>query len=112
MLPDGNGSQGAEHYTSHPRRHSPMILFPPSRFNLQIPKPQVSAVLENFWDPIEMGVDARFEATDATSPLLNVTLSASQNLYTRRGTLVGVGGRPDNVRTPLDQPSRGRSHPR
>ncbi|KAL8849475.1 MAG: hypothetical protein Q9221_005557 [Calogaya cf. arnoldii] len=41
--------------------------------------------------------DAKFEISDSPLPLLNVSLSASQNLYTRRGTLVGLGGKPDNV---------------
>lgn len=42
--------------------------------------------------------DARFEVI-GSSPysLLSVSLSASQNLYTRRGTLVGVGGNAENV---------------
>jgi hypothetical protein len=42
--------------------------------------------------------DARFEVLGSPYSLLSVTLSASQKLYTRRGTLVGVAGKPDNVR--------------
>ncbi|KAL8816582.1 MAG: hypothetical protein Q9223_004430 [Gallowayella weberi] len=41
--------------------------------------------------------DAKFEISDSPLPLLSVTLSASQNLYTRRGTLVGIGGKAENV---------------
>lgn len=41
--------------------------------------------------------DARFEVLGSPYSLLSVTLSASQKLYTRRGTLVAVAGKPDNV---------------
>ncbi|PGH26606.1 hypothetical protein AJ80_01735 [Polytolypa hystricis UAMH7299] len=41
--------------------------------------------------------DARFEVLGAPYSLLSVSLSASQNLYTRRGTLVGLTGKADNV---------------
>lgn len=41
--------------------------------------------------------DARFEVLGSPASLLSVTLSASQNLYTRRGTLVGVSGTPENA---------------
>lgn len=41
--------------------------------------------------------DATFDIVAASEPLLSVSLSPSQNLYTRRGTLVGVGGKADNV---------------
>ena len=43
-------------------------------------------------------VDARFEVLGGPNSLLSVSLSASQNLFTRRGTLVGVGGKAENVR--------------
>lgn len=43
-------------------------------------------------------IDARFDVIGAPYSLLSVTLSASQNLYTRRGTLVGLSGKADNVR--------------
>ena len=49
-------------------------------------------------------VDAKFEVLGTPNSLLSVTLSASQNLYTRRGTLVGMSGKADNVR----RSSRGR----
>lgn len=42
-------------------------------------------------------IDARFEVLGAPYSLLSVTLSASQKLYTRRGTLVAVAGKPENV---------------
>lgn len=41
--------------------------------------------------------DARFEVLGSASSLLSVALSASQNLFTRRGSLVGVSGSPDNA---------------
>ncbi|RJE20656.1 hypothetical protein PHISCL_06999 [Aspergillus sclerotialis] len=41
--------------------------------------------------------DARFEVIGAPHSLLSVSLSASQNLFTRRGTLVGLSGKADNV---------------
>lgn len=41
--------------------------------------------------------DARFEVLGAPYSLLSVSLSASQKLYTRRGTLVGVSGKAENV---------------
>lgn len=42
-------------------------------------------------------LDARFEVLGAPYSLLSVSLSASQKLYTRRGTLVGVSGKTENV---------------
>ncbi|MBZ6375851.1 MAG: AIM24 family protein [Kocuria palustris] len=44
-----------------------------------------------------MHIDARFDVVGAPYSLLSVSLSASQNLYTRRGTLVGLSGKADNV---------------
>ncbi|OXV10889.1 hypothetical protein Egran_01349 [Elaphomyces granulatus] len=41
--------------------------------------------------------DARFEVIGAPYSLLSASLSASQNLYTQRGTLVGLSGKADNV---------------
>ncbi|KAJ5679779.1 Mitochondrial biogenesis protein AIM24 [Penicillium macrosclerotiorum] len=41
--------------------------------------------------------DARFDVIGAPYSLLSVSLSASQNLYTRRGTLVGLSGKADNL---------------
>lgn len=41
--------------------------------------------------------DARFEVLGSPASLLSVSLSASQNLFTRRGTLVGVSGTPENA---------------
>ncbi|KAJ2896970.1 altered inheritance 24 [Zalerion maritima] len=45
--------------------------------------------------------DARFEVLGAPYSLLSVTLSASQKLYTRRGTLVGVVGKAQNAQSTL-----------
>jgi len=44
-----------------------------------------------------MPPDARFEVLGVPYSLLSVSLSASQKLYTRKGTLVGVGGKAENV---------------
>ncbi|EFQ97353.1 hypothetical protein MGYG_00392 [Nannizzia gypsea CBS 118893] len=41
--------------------------------------------------------DAKFEVVGSPYSLLSVSLSASQNLYTRRGTLVGLSGKAENV---------------
>ncbi|GJN71533.1 altered inheritance of mitochondria protein 24, mitochondrial [Purpureocillium lilacinum] len=57
-----------------------------------------------FGAPIETArdmADARFEVLGAPYSMLSVTLSASQKLYTRRGTLVAVAGKPDNAQSTL-----------
>lgn len=41
--------------------------------------------------------DAKLEVIGSPFSLLSVSLSASQNLYTRKGSLVGVGGKVENV---------------
>ncbi|SPQ25592.1 1a3112e5-636b-4614-89dc-d4380f9903bc [Thermothielavioides terrestris] len=45
--------------------------------------------------------DARFEVLGSPYSLLSVTLSASQRLYTRRGTLVSVAGKVENAQSTL-----------
>ncbi|KAI0506400.1 mitochondrial biogenesis AIM24-domain-containing protein [Xylaria bambusicola] len=45
--------------------------------------------------------DARFEVLGTPYSLLSVTLSASQRLYTRRGTLVAVSGKAENAQSTL-----------
>ncbi|KAI0965534.1 mitochondrial biogenesis AIM24-domain-containing protein [Xylaria arbuscula] len=45
--------------------------------------------------------DARFEVLGTPYSLLSVTLSASQRLYTRRGTLVAVSGKAQNAQSTL-----------
>ncbi|KAI0154704.1 mitochondrial biogenesis AIM24-domain-containing protein [Xylariaceae sp. FL1272] len=45
--------------------------------------------------------DARFEVLGSPYSLLSVSLSASQRLYTRRGTLVAVTGKPQNAQSTL-----------
>ncbi len=67
------------------------------------PPPQPTPLVR--WSPIyktsssqtDMVTDARFEVLGSPYSLLSVSLSASQNLYTRRGTLVGVSGHAENV---------------
>lgn len=44
--------------------------------------------------------DAKFHVVGTPYSMLSVSLSASQNLYTRRGTLVGLSGKADNVLEP------------
>lgn len=41
--------------------------------------------------------DARFEVLGSPISMLAVQVAASQNLYTRKGTLVGFSGRPENA---------------
>ena len=50
---------------------------------------------------LSISPDARFEVLGSSSSLLSVSLSASQNLYTRRGTLVGASGSPENALSTL-----------
>ncbi|KAF1816237.1 hypothetical protein P152DRAFT_454493 [Eremomyces bilateralis CBS 781.70] len=52
--------------------------------------------------------DARFEVLGTPSSLLSVSLSASQELFTRRGTLVGVSGKAESALSTLSilQPFR------
>jgi uncharacterized protein (AIM24 family) len=45
--------------------------------------------------------DARFEVIGTPFSLLSVSLSASQTLYTRRGTLVGLSGKAENTLSTL-----------
>ncbi|CAG8954952.1 hypothetical protein HYFRA_00008641 [Hymenoscyphus fraxineus] len=45
--------------------------------------------------------DAKFEVLGAPYSLLSVSLSASQKLYTRRGTLVGLSGKSENAQSTL-----------
>ncbi|KAK0625102.1 mitochondrial biogenesis AIM24-domain-containing protein [Bombardia bombarda] len=45
--------------------------------------------------------DAQFEVLGTPYSLLSVTLSASQRLYTRRGTLVSVAGKVENAQSTL-----------
>ncbi|KUI56392.1 Altered inheritance of mitochondria protein 24, mitochondrial [Cytospora mali] len=45
--------------------------------------------------------DARFEVLGSPYSLLSVTLSASQRLYTRRGTLVTLAGKAQNTQSTL-----------
>ncbi|EPE10869.1 mitochondrial protein [Ophiostoma piceae UAMH 11346] len=45
--------------------------------------------------------DAKFEVLGSPYSLLSVSLSASQNLYTRRGTLVSVAGKVENATSTL-----------
>ncbi|KAK2757708.1 Altered inheritance of mitochondria protein 24, mitochondrial [Arachnomyces sp. PD_36] len=46
---------------------------------------------------VAVSPDARFDVIGSPHSLLSVSLSASQDLYTQRGTLVGLSGKADNV---------------
>ncbi|KAK3068600.1 Altered inheritance of mitochondria protein 24, mitochondrial [Teratosphaeriaceae sp. CCFEE 6253] len=48
-------------------------------------------------DGASSGADARFEVLGSSFSLLSASISASQNLYTRRGTLVAFNGKPENA---------------
>ncbi|KUJ14761.1 uncharacterized protein LY89DRAFT_649289 [Mollisia scopiformis] len=58
-------------------------------------------VLSSSIDAPSDPADARFEVLGAPYSLLSVSLSASQKLYTRRGTLVGVSGKSENAQSTL-----------
>ncbi|KAL2072366.1 hypothetical protein VTL71DRAFT_11709 [Oculimacula yallundae] len=58
-------------------------------------------ILSNSIDASTDSADARFEVLGAPYSLLSVSLSASQKLYTRRGTLVGVSGKAENAQSTL-----------
>ncbi|KAJ4163991.1 hypothetical protein LMH87_005684 [Akanthomyces muscarius] len=45
--------------------------------------------------------DARFEVLGSPYSMLSVTLSPSQRLYTRRGTLVALAGKPEDAQSTL-----------
>ncbi|OCK94349.1 uncharacterized protein K441DRAFT_611430 [Cenococcum geophilum 1.58] len=47
--------------------------------------------------PLSPAPDARFEVIGSPFSLLSVSLAASQNLYTRRGTVVGISGKVENT---------------
>lgn len=51
--------------------------------------------------PAALTPDARFEVIGSPFSLLSVSLAASQKLYTRRGTLVGLGGKAENTHSTL-----------
>lgn len=46
-------------------------------------------------------LDVKFEVLGAPYSLLSVALPASSVLYSRRGTLIGVNGKAENVKTPF-----------
>ena len=45
----------------------------------------------------DSSLDAQFKVFGSTGSLLSVSLSALQNLYTRRGTLVALNGQAKDV---------------
>ncbi|KAL1901011.1 Altered inheritance of mitochondria protein 24, mitochondrial [Sporothrix stenoceras] len=75
------------------RRHIQISSTPATEF----PRPTKGDAFGNGRDE----ADARFEVLGSPYSLLSVSLSASQNLYTRRGTLVSVAGKVDNATSTL-----------
>ncbi|ROT38001.1 hypothetical protein SODALDRAFT_296456 [Sodiomyces alkalinus F11] len=67
------------------------------------PAPQVGGDAFGIGSPASTRdvADARFEVLGSPQSLLSVTLSPSQQLYTRRGTLVAVTGKAENARSTL-----------
>ncbi|KAH8668400.1 mitochondrial biogenesis AIM24-domain-containing protein [Xylariales sp. PMI_506] len=63
--------------------------------------PRLGDVFGSPLDTSKELADARFEVLGTPYSLLSVTLSASQRLYTRRGTLVAVSGKPQNAQSTL-----------
>ena len=79
----------------------PLLPMPPQLMvALQQRHRQVCVLAHSFSNAFRANVseDASFEVLGAPYSLLSATLSASQNLYTRRGTLVGLSGSADHVR--------------
>ncbi|KAL5611991.1 hypothetical protein BROUX41_000446 [Berkeleyomyces rouxiae] len=52
-------------------------------------------------DGVRDSADARFEVIGSPYSMLSVSLSPSQKLFTRRGTLVAVAGKPDSAQSTL-----------
>ncbi|KAF2759907.1 hypothetical protein EJ05DRAFT_509588 [Pseudovirgaria hyperparasitica] len=81
---------------SHPssigRRYIQITDSPATR---QSPEPELPS--QPYQLSPEPGPDARFEVLGAPYSLLSVQLSASQNLYTQRGTLIAVTGQAENA---------------
>ncbi|KAK1593468.1 mitochondrial biogenesis AIM24-domain-containing protein [Colletotrichum navitas] len=63
--------------------------------------PRVGGDVFGARDTWRHAADARFEVLGSPYSLLSVTLSPSQQLYTRRGTLVGVAGKAENAQSTL-----------
>jgi len=59
--------------------------------------PQLDQLPTNVSSSGVEGPDAKFEVLGAPFSLLSASLSASQTLYTRRGTLVGLSGKAENA---------------
>lgn len=49
------------------------------------------------WHWLRLDLDARFEVLGSPFSLLSASIAASQNLYTRKGTLVGFSGKAENA---------------
>ncbi|RDA87015.1 hypothetical protein CP532_3219 [Ophiocordyceps camponoti-leonardi (nom. inval.)] len=74
----------------------------PSRRHIQISaSPSSDAPTASLGETAGKANDARFEVLGSAFSLLSVTLSASQRLYTRRGSLVALAGEPANARSKL-----------
>ncbi|KAM3431525.1 hypothetical protein NHJ13734_007268 [Beauveria thailandica] len=70
----------------------------------EAPRGSVGAGGDVFGAPIDPSrdmADARFEVLGSPYSMLSVTLSPSQRLYTRRGTLVALAGNPEDAQSTL-----------
>ena len=79
----------------------------PSSNTINIPDPSSSQPVPGMSRSSEAGslsltgIDAQFEILGSPFSLLSASVSASQPLYTRKGTLVGFNGKAESVRTSL-----------
>ncbi|KAI6244933.1 Altered inheritance of mitochondria protein 24, mitochondrial [Erysiphe necator] len=71
--------------------------------NIQISSTSVAECREDalLGDISSDPADAKFEVLGTPYSILSASLSASQNFYTQRGTLIGIHGKPENTRSKL-----------
>ncbi|KAF2477784.1 uncharacterized protein BDR25DRAFT_299578 [Lindgomyces ingoldianus] len=70
-------------------------------FSTQVPGPAHINTADSPTQSPGSSPDARFEVVGSPFSLLSVSLDASQYLYTRRGTLVGLSGKAENTLSTL-----------
>ena len=81
-----------------PTSESPILNGDPLSRSIDVDSAGILPVTASYGLPTNMfTLDARFEVLGAPYSLLSVSLSASQKLYTRRGTLVAVSGKSEHV---------------
>lgn len=84
------------HISSQPYHVSDVDANPPSKSAVAA-APGLLFHDRTFKTHSDLYSDAKFEVIGSPFSLLSVSLSASQNVYTRRGTLAAIGGRFENV---------------